>query len=167
MFLEPADKDAIRATWRLMVPIQDTAATLFYKRLFELKPEYEGLFTEDMAVQRAKLFAMLSFIVSSLEWAEDAWQRDVERENDLFMVVLALGRRHRELYRVPEESYDAVREALLFSLDDGIGEAFTTEVKSAWTRLYNALAMSMRLGAHAMDMSLRAPGAEVKAEGGV
>lgn len=140
------DKMAIRRSWQLVVPIADTAAELFYKRLFELKPEYRKLFPPDIAPQRRKLIAMLKFIVNSLDWPDDAWRESVAQEQDLFLVVLALGRRHVELYQVPDVAYEAVGEALLWTLDYGLGEAFTSDVRDAWTRVYTLLSTTMKMG---------------------
>lgn len=144
--LTNAQKTAIRRSWELVVPIADTAADLFYKRLFEIAPEYRRLFGEDMAPQKRKLLAMLKFIVRSLEWDDEAWRDPIAAEEDLFLVVLALGRRHGELYHVPDESYDKVGAALLWTLDYGLGEAFTVEVRDAWARVYGLLAQTMKMG---------------------
>lgn len=144
--LTSAQKTAIRRSWELVIPIADTAADLFYKRLFEIGPEYRGLFGEDMAPQKRKLLAMLKFIVRSMDWNDEAWRDPVAAEEDLFLVVLALGRRHAELYHVPDESYDKVGAALLWTLDYGLGEAFTVEVREAWTRVYGLLAQTMKMG---------------------
>jgi nitric oxide dioxygenase len=149
--LTEADRRAVRHSFRLVVPIADTAADLFYKRLFELKPEYRGLFADDIAAQKRKLVRMLAFIVKSLDYSDDQWRDDVPPEQDLMLVVLALGRRHSELYRIPNESYGAVAEALLWTLDYGLGEAFTPDVRAAWTRLYTVLAQTMRLGSAMVD----------------
>ncbi len=61
-------------------------------------------------------------------------------------MVLALGRRHIDLYRVPDAAYDTVAQALLWTLDYGLGEAFTTEVRDAWTRVYTLVAKTMKMG---------------------
>lgn len=87
--LTDVDKRVIRDSWRLVVPIAETAADLFYKRLFELKPAYQQYFKNDMAAQKRKLLAMLGFIVKALDWPESAWREDVEEDNDLFLVVLS------------------------------------------------------------------------------
>ena len=139
-------KEAIRRSWQLVVPIGDTAADLFYKRLFELEPRYRSLFPQDMAPQKRKLLAMLAFIVKSVDWPEEAWQESVNPEEDLFLVVLALGRRHSELYEVPDASYDTVAEALLWTLDYGLGEAFSEEVRDAWVTMYTLVAKTMKMG---------------------
>ncbi|HEV8549969.1 MAG TPA: globin domain-containing protein [Polyangiaceae bacterium] len=157
--LKESDRRLVRSSFRLVVPIADTAADLFYKRLFELKPEYKMLFVGDIAAQKRKLVRMLAFIVKSLDYGDAQWRDDVPPEQDLMLVVLALGRRHTELYRIPNESYAVVAEALLWTLDYGLGEAFTAEVRSAWTRLYTLLAQTMRLGTAAVDRNAALGGA--------
>ena len=114
--------------------------------MFELKPEYTDYFANDMSRQKQKLVAMLSFIVQSLDWDQSQWDEDIDVEDDLFMVVLAMGRRHGELYKIPDESYDVVGEALIWTLDYGLGEAFTEEIKSAWLEIYTQLSRIMLLG---------------------
>ena len=37
-------KKILKDTWRLVVPIMETASDLFYKRLFQLKPDYREFF---------------------------------------------------------------------------------------------------------------------------
>lgn len=145
--LSESQKEAIKRSWRLVIPIAETAADLFYKRLFELKPEYRRLFPEDMTAQKRKLLRMLAFVVRAIDWDDDQWQEDVPVDEDLLLVVLAMGRRHSELYKIPDESYAVVGEALLWTLNYGLGDAFTLEVKNAWTELYTSLARTMRMGA--------------------
>ena len=139
-------KQAIRRSWELVTPIAETAADLFYKRLFELQPSYRSLFPPDLAPQKRKLLSMLAFIVKSIDWPDTDWKEAIDAEDDLFLVVLALGRRHTVLYRVPDASYDTVGAALLWTLDYGLGEAFTPETREAWTRVYGLLATTMRMG---------------------
>lgn len=150
--LTDADKQVIKDTWRLVEPIRDTAADLFYRRLFELKPEYQSLFKNDLEAQKRKLVGMLGFVVKSLNWPESMWTEEIDPENDLFLVVLALGRRHRELYHIPDESYEIVREVLLWTMDYGLGEAFTPAARDAWARVYDLVAMTMKLGRGATQL---------------
>ncbi len=144
--LNDAEKAIIRDSWRLVVPIADTAAELFYKRLFELQPEYRSLFPEDMSGQKRKLVVMLNFIVKSLDWPDSAWRDDVQDEDDLFLVMLALGRRHSDLYRIPDASYDVVGAALLWALDYGLGKKFDAPCRAAWTRVYTLVSTAMKMG---------------------
>lgn len=148
-------KRAILDSWRLVVPIAETAADLFYQRLFELEPKYRPLFPKDMREQKQKLLKMLTFIVRSLDWPMEQWRETVPEEEDLFLVVLAMGRRHHELYNIPDDSYPVVGEALLWTLDYGLGDAFTDEVREAWTNVYTLLARTMQLGAAKLPQDLR------------
>lgn len=144
--LNDAEKKLLLHSWRLIAPIQETVADLFYRRLFELAPGYRRLFHGDMAAQKRKLVAMLAFIVTSLDWPEAAWREDVAEEDDLFLVALALGRRHSELYEIPDAAYATAGEALLWALDYGLGKEFTPEVRAAWTKIYGLVSMTMKMG---------------------
>jgi hemoglobin-like flavoprotein len=144
--LTDADKAVIRDSWRLVIPIAETVGDLFYKRLFELQPTYQQYFKNDMASQKRKLVAMLAFIVKALDWPESAWRENVAEEDDLFLVVLALGRRHAELYKIPDASYATVGEALLWTLDYGLGKKFDEPTRAAWTKVYTLVATAMKMG---------------------
>ena len=149
MILTSTEKHLVVDTYRLVGPISETVADLFYRRLFEERPQYRGLFPEDMAKQKRKFMMMLTFITKSLDWTEDQWKDEVAPEDDLLLVVLALGRRHHSLYKIPEDAYEPVEGALLWALDQGLGAAFTPELRLAWTKLYRILATSMRMGSRA------------------
>jgi hemoglobin-like flavoprotein len=142
-----AEKQAIQRSWRLVVPIAETAADLFYKRLFETHPDYRRFFPSDMSAQKRKLVRMLAFIVKSMEWSDAQWREEVDPSEDLMLVVLAMGRRHTDLYKIPNESYAPVGEALIWTLDYALGDAFTPETRAAWERLYSVVAQTMRMGA--------------------
>lgn len=150
------EKTAIRESWRLVVPIADTAADLFYRKLFELRPEYRRLFSDDMRAQKKKLVAMLAFVVKSLDWPDSAWRESVADEDDLCLVLLALGRRHADLYHVPDAGYEAVAEALLWTLDYGLGKRFDAPTRAAWTHVYQLLALTMKMGRLSVPNSTRA-----------
>lgn len=140
------EKKQLRDSWRLVGPISETAAELFYKKLFELKPEYRSMFPEDMTAQRRKLMVALTFIVKASDWANEKWADEVPQEDDLMLVVLALGRRHTLLYKVPEEGFKYVGESLMYALNMGLGQAFTPEARAAWMKIYALVANIMKIG---------------------
>lgn len=152
--LTDIEKERVRSSWRLVVPIAETVPDLFYRRLFELKPEYRSLFPSDMGRQKRKLIAMLKFVVASLDWTAKDWKEEVEPERDLALVLMALGRRHRELYEIPDESYPVVGEVLLWTLDQGLGQAFTPPIREAWSKLYRTISASMRIGAQGAEVNI-------------
>ena len=131
--MTPVQKGLVQTTWKRVVPIADTAATLFYVRLFEIDPSTKPLFRQtDMAHQRKKLLQIIGTAVVSLE-----------RLDALVPVVEDLGRRHAG-YGVKDEHYDSVGAALLWTLERGLGKAWTPEVAAAWTDTYVLLSTVMR-----------------------
>jgi hemoglobin-like flavoprotein len=126
----------VQQSWEQVLPIADTAAQLFYQRLFELDPSLRGMFTQtDMAEQRKKLMQMITVAV-----------RGLTRLDELVPAVEALGRRHAG-YGVTDAHYGTVATALLWTLEQGLGAAFTPEVRAAWIETYTILATVMQRGA--------------------
>jgi hemoglobin-like flavoprotein len=130
--LTSTQKALVQQSFAMIAPIADDAAALFYRRLFELAPELRPMFHSDMAEQRRKLMQMLSAAVKGLD-----------RLEQLVPAVQDLGRRHQG-YGVVEEHYETVGLALLWTLEKGLGEAFTFEVKQAWAAVYALLATTMK-----------------------
>ena len=132
LMLTSAQKTLVQQSFSTIAPIADAAAVLFYQRLFELDPALERMFRGDMAEQRKKLMQMLTAAVKGLD-----------RLEQLVPVVQDLGRRHAT-YGVAEKHYDTVGAALLWTLEKGLGGAFTPETKEAWAAVYGLLATTMK-----------------------
>ncbi len=128
-------KQLVQGTFSQVAPIADTAARLFYDRLFELDPSLRPLFRGDMEEQGRKLMQMIGAAVSGLD--------DLDA---LVPVVQDLGRRHAG-YGVLDSHYDTVGEALLWTLGQGLGDEFTPEVEAAWAQTYTVLADVMKQAA--------------------
>lgn len=127
--MTPEQVALVKESWEKVVPIAPKAAELFYSKLFELDAELKPLFKGDMTEQGKKLMSTIGICVSSLD-----------RLEDILPTVQNLGRKHATEYSVPDSSYATVGEALLWTLEQGLGEAFTEEVKEAWTLTYTTLA---------------------------
>ena len=125
----------IQESFALVAPSADSVATSFYERLFELDPALRSLFPPDLTEQRRKLMQMLTVAVGMLN-----------RPEALIPVLESLGRRHAG-YGVRDEHYDTVGAALLWTLERGLGAAFTNEVRTAWTTLYKLVATTMQAAA--------------------
>ena len=125
----------VQDSFRKVAPIAETAAQLFYARLFELDPDLELLFKGNLSEQGRKLMQMLGVAVSSLD-----------RMEQLLPVVRSLGTRHVS-YGVRDKDYDTVGQALLWTLRKGLGQAFTPDVEAAWSNVYATLASEMQSGA--------------------
>ena len=130
--MTPQQIELVQASFKKVVPIAGTAADLFYDRLFEIAPAVRPMFPADLAEQKKKLIGMLATAVNSLH-----------KLDTIVPAVQDLGRRHKG-YGVTAEHYTPVGAALLWTLEQGIGDAFTPEVKGAWTEAYGALAGVMK-----------------------
>jgi hemoglobin-like flavoprotein len=133
--MTPENIALVKDSWRQVMPIQDTAARLFYGRLFELDPSLRPLFKGDMAEQGRKLMTMINTAVVSLD-----------NLGPILRAVEDLGRRH-VAYGVTEAHYDTVGSALLWTLGRGLGEQFTQPVEAAWLEAYTTLASAMKQAA--------------------
>jgi hemoglobin-like flavoprotein len=122
----------VQTSFAQVAPIADTAATLFYDRLFELNPSLRGLFDEDLREQRIKLMAMLTTAVNNLQ----QWDAVAPR-------VKQLGLRHVG-YGVKPADYDTVGTALIDTLEKGLGDAFSPPVRDAWIACYTTIAAEMQ-----------------------
>jgi len=130
--MSPQQVSLVQTSWQQVVPIAETAAGLFYGRLFELDPELKHLFKSDIKEQGRKLMAMINTVVAKLDSL-----------GDIVPAVQDLGRRH-VAYGIEPQHYDTVGAALLWTLETGLGAAFTPEVKEAWTVAYTTLAGAMK-----------------------
>jgi nitric oxide dioxygenase len=125
----------VRASFARVATIQAAAADIFYDRLFAIAPKLRGLFPADLQQQKRKLMQMIATAVGSLN--------DLDK---LVPALKALGARHAG-YGVTTADYRVVGEALLWTLERGLGEAFTPDVRSAWARTYDVIAATMQAGA--------------------
>lgn len=130
--LTTTQKTLVQNSFTSIAPIADDAAALFYRRLFEIDPALRAMFPGDMSGQRRRLMQMITAAVKGLD-----------RLDQLVPVVEDLGRRHA-MYGVEDAHYDTVGAALLWTLEKGLGAAFTPEVKDAWAAVYGLLAGTMK-----------------------
>lgn len=144
--MNPTDKKLVQDSFAKVVPIADQAAALFYQNLFTKDPSLKPLFKGDMTEQGKKLMKMIATAVNGLD------QLDA-----IVPAVQDLGRRHVR-YGVVPQHYDTVGAALLLTLEQGLGAAFTPEVKQAWTTVYGILATTMKDAAYAGNTATAAAG---------
>ena len=130
--MTPDQVRMIQESFQLVLPIRDEAAALFYGRLFEIDPSTRKLFaTTDMKSQGGKLMAAIAMVVHALHAPEPMLGK-----------VKALAARHVG-YGVEEAHYATVGAALIWTLEAGLGAAFTPALRDAWTAAYTLLSTVM------------------------
>jgi hemoglobin-like flavoprotein len=130
--MTPEQIELVKSTWASVEQISDTAAELFYGKLFELDPKLKELFKGDMTEQGKKLMQMIGVAVANLH-----------QLGEVLVPVQELGKRHVG-YNVKDEDYDTVAQALLWTLEQGLKDAWNEDVKAAWTETYVTLANVMK-----------------------
>jgi hemoglobin-like flavoprotein len=134
--MTPEEIELVEVSARLIPPIAEPAAAMFYDALFTLDPTLRPLFAHaDMHEQGRKLMAAIGLVVGNLR-----------RPEALLPAVAELGRRHSG-YGVLPAHYETVGEALLATLATGLGPAFTPAVRDAWTKAYTLVARTMQQAA--------------------
>jgi nitric oxide dioxygenase len=117
----------VQESFAKVAPISETAAVLFYDRLFEIAPKVKAMFPTDMTEQRRKLMATLAVVVNGLGNLES-----------VLPAASALAKRHVS-YGAKAEHYPVVGSALLWTLEKGLGDGWTPDVAEAWTAAYGTL----------------------------
>ena len=122
----------VQDSWSKIIPHADATVTLFYEKLFELDPNLKSLFKNDSTQQRKKLLTTISLFVTKL--------------NDLpalYETIEKLGERH-QTYNVEDKHYDTFGIALLWTLKQSLGDAFSANEQRAWAIAYATLATVMK-----------------------
>jgi hemoglobin-like flavoprotein len=130
-----AQQQLVWTTFARLVVMPEVAGALFYERLFAANPSFRPLFKNDMRIQGVKLMTMLAMVVYKLP-----------EPGQVLPAIRDLAARHVE-YGVKLADYEAMREALLWTFEQALGEDFTPAVREAWTVCYDELAGEMKAAA--------------------
>ncbi len=118
---------------------------VFYSRLFYASPKLRKMFDLSMADQYKKLIDMLSLMVARLD-----------RIDEITEDIKQLAIRHAA-YGVKASHYKLVGEALLWTLEKGLGNDWNEPVKDAWAACYSIIANTMISSADAAHGSALEP----------
>jgi hemoglobin-like flavoprotein len=127
-----AQRELVQTTFARLAVMPEVAGALFYERLFAINPSFRPLFKNDLRIQVGRLMTMLSMVVYNLH-----------QPDQILPAIRDLAIRHVE-YGVKLADYDALREALLCTLEQALGEDLTPAVREAWTICYDELAGEMK-----------------------
>lgn len=137
--MTPEQIKLVQGSFSKVEPIAETAADIFYDRLFEIAPSVRSMFPAEMKDQKTKLMQTLGVAVNNLHQVET-----------ILPTIQELAKKHVG-YGVKDEHYDTVGEALIYTLDKGLGEEFTPDVKDAWLETYGLVAGAMKSAAATVE----------------
>jgi hemoglobin-like flavoprotein len=133
--VDATQQELVRMSFARLAVMPEVAGALFYERLFAANPRFRPLFKSDMRIQGVKLMAMLAMVVYNLP-----------EPNLVSPAIRDLAIRHVR-YGVSSADYDSLWEALLWTLDQALGEDLTPAVRKAWMVCYDELADEMKAAA--------------------
>jgi hemoglobin-like flavoprotein len=129
--MTPQQIELVQTSFAKVTPMSDEAGRIFYGRLFNIAPEVRVLFRGDLDEQSRKLMAMLAAVVNGL--------RDLDT---IVPAAEALAIRHLD-YGIKAEHYKPVGEALLWTLEQGLGDDFDGPTRDAWETAFGMLTKVM------------------------
>jgi hemoglobin-like flavoprotein len=136
----------VQSSFAHVLPIADAAGEMIYGRIFTLAPETRSLFDDDIAPQASRLMVAVKAAVDGLGNIEQ-----------IAPFLVKLGGRHVR-YGVKPEHFDVGGEALLWTLEQGLGDLFTPDVRDAWAAAWDVVATAMVSGMKQAAASLEPAG---------
>lgn len=119
----------IKRTWKLFRFVSPAVVgSVFYGKLFADSPGLRKLFPADMESQYRKLLVSLNVLVARLE-----------NKEEIAGYLTALAKRHAG-YGVKEAHYVLVGNALLWTLQQGLGKDWNDGAAIAWAACYQEVA---------------------------
>lgn len=125
--MTPKQIDLVQASWEKILPHREHAAAFFYEKLFELDPDFKKHFEGDLYMMSRKMMLMMGQAISSLGKLDHV----APMLNEIAIGHIQAGMKERD--------YSTVRSALIWTLEHGLAEAFTVEVRYAWNQMFGQL----------------------------
>jgi len=122
----------VKQTWKIFRSIDPMlVGDVFYSRLFMMMPGLRPMFKPSMEDQYIKLVDMLNLVVARLD-----------RLEEVTADIAELAQRHVQ-YGVRPGHYRVVGDALIWTLQKGLGKDWNEEVSDAWLSCYTILSDTM------------------------
>jgi len=124
--------EMVRKTWMILQKIDPVlVGEVFYDKLFSDNPSYRIMFKDSKQAQAKKIITMLDMIVSRID--------DVENISGELKKLAAWHTSHG----IKSEQYRPVGIALLWMLEQALGNDWNEEVKAAWNACYRTISEIM------------------------
>jgi hemoglobin-like flavoprotein len=132
--MTPEQVSLITQSFDEMWPIRRNLAASFYNRFFAIAPDARHLFPDDMQRLHVKLMDTIAAIVGALD------------NRALFQSIISHTALQHARFGVSSSQFAAFGDALIWSLEQQFGAAFTPELRQAWIALYEAVQSEMMAG---------------------
>lgn len=131
MALSGEDIWLVRQSLPLIAERVEDASSVFYENLFAIAPDLRALFRDDLAGQGMRFMTTLTTIAAALDDPEARARQ-----------IGALAQAHARLGIAPAH-FEPMGSALLVTLGETLGAAFTPPLQQAWRAAYESIAAEM------------------------
>lgn len=125
--MTPTQISVVQASWQKVDEKNHEVAEMFYQRLFELAPDLRQFYQADLQEYGTRLMRNLGNAVESLA-----------RLDSVLPMLQEFGQQRFER-GIKDGHETAVRNAMLWALEQRLAEAFTQDVRTAWNETYSLL----------------------------
>ena len=131
LFMTSMQIDQVQSAWQKVMPFRKDIAGLFYKRLFEIEPELSMVFKGDMHDYVKNIMFMIDLAILNLGQLEKVMPMLQEMANKYVQSGMKV-------------DSNAVRNTLISTLEQHLGETFTEDIRSDWIQAYDVLVGVMK-----------------------
>ena len=121
----------VKQSFEDLRPHHEPTSYDFYEALFRRAPELRDLFREDLKGQGMRFMNTLGLVLDDME---DPGRTTID--------YAELGKLHTTL-GVRQAHFEPMEEALMESLSNKLGEAFTQDLESAWRSAFEAFSKKL------------------------
>lgn len=144
--MTPAQLRILSRTFKKIEPQSDEFGIIFYERLFEIAPELRPMFGTDIKLQQTKFMKVIKEVVH-LHLRSLVSLPVMSKATGSAVIPGAFwsGKLHAA-FGVKLKDYETMKEALLWAVEQILGNECTHEVSMAWADAYDVVAGAMREG---------------------
>ncbi|XP_077989972.1 cytoglobin-1-like [Glandiceps talaboti] len=139
--LTPNEKEAMRASWKVIYANKSENGVAFFRRLFTEVPEARSLFKNltglddlDDLVKSARLKAHAARVMASFNSLVDY----LDDADILIQLLIDIGISHAK-HNVPEKYFVALGAIVVWLVETKSGEAYSEYVKASWIKAWGVM----------------------------
>lgn len=142
-------REVIRRTWPIVADQMNANGCQIFLRIFEISPGIKRVFGFGPGMSGVEIVSHPRLVHHASRFME-AVQVAVQHLDELDTVVspvfINLGKRHVYFKDINADYFNVFSGAILYTWRQALGDRFSAEVRSAWSRLFDFIIQHLRFG---------------------
>lgn len=156
--------EIIQGSYQQITPISSVVGEKFYNRLFEIAPELRPMFDGAFAGPGGKFRVISQVVERHVRALVSQPVTPMGEKPPILPAMMELGRRHANS-PITGEHFDKMKEALLWTLEDVLGDNFRHETRECWSSAYDGVADMIQRAMDAARQEQRDDGRNEEGDG--